>query len=151
MSCRPQPSDANQFSVLLLCMVDCRALAAVGLEVHKESFYLCLNCGGLSGSSTTSVILMMHCWRAPPNCQLGVYRINDVFPWLLGTFLGWAAFIFPLVIFSRAAQVLSAVACTSSSEGHSIERSSLSISISFLYTNGMRSLNQDWTSLQLDS
>lgn len=53
---------------------------------------------------------------------------------------GWAALILPLVSFSRAALVRSAVLMTSSSEGRCIERSALVTSV--LWVSGMRSAEQ---------
>lgn len=108
-----------------------------------RGIFLCLKRGGSRGSSTTSDILMIRCFNAlSPPCCPGVYRMNDVFPWLSGTFLGWAALILPVTSFSSAARVFSAVACTSSSDGRSIAFSPSSRS--FRCASGTRSLNCDW-------
>lgn len=108
-----------------------------------RGIFLCLKRGGSRGSSTTSDILIIRCFSAlSPPCCPGVYRMNDVFPWLSGTFFGCAALILPVTSFSSATRVFSAVACTSSSEGRSMVF--CPSSRSFLCARGTRSLNCDW-------
>lgn len=82
--------------------------------------FLCLKRGGASGSSCTSVILMIRCMPVS-EVDAGVYRTYwDLPPSFNAIVVGRAAAILPAVSFSNAARVRSVVDCTSSAAGRSI-------------------------------